>query len=35
MGKMKTGVSMDRKAGFREYGVKTYHFEYKINKNDN
>ncbi|MBP6660911.1 MAG: hypothetical protein KA174_09515 [Chitinophagales bacterium] len=29
MGKMKTCGNMDRKAGFREYGVKTYHFEYK------
>lgn len=28
MGKMHVGVNMDRKAGFREYGVKTYHFEY-------
>lgn len=32
MGKMKSGENMDRKAGFREYGVKTYHFEYIGNK---
>jgi integrase/recombinase XerD len=29
MGKMHTGGNMDRKGGFREGGVKTYHFEYK------
>lgn len=28
MGKMKTGGGMERKGGFREYGIKTYHFEY-------
>lgn len=28
MGKMKTGGNMDRKTGFREGGIKTYHFEY-------
>jgi energy-coupling factor transporter ATP-binding protein EcfA2 len=31
MGKMKKGGSMDRKGGFREGGIKTYHFEYKQN----
>lgn len=34
MGKMKRGGNMDRKGGFREYGVKTYHFEYKPLPND-
>lgn len=29
MGKMKFGGNMDRKGGFREGGIKTYHFEYK------
>ena len=28
MGKMKTGCNLQRSGGFREYGVKTYHFEY-------
>lgn len=28
MGKLPTGGNMIRKAGFREYGVKTFHFEY-------
>lgn len=28
MGKMKTGGNMDRKSGFREQGIKTFHFEY-------
>lgn len=28
MGKMKTGENMDRKSGFREQGIKTFHFEY-------
>jgi ABC-type lipoprotein export system ATPase subunit len=30
MGKIKTGGSMTRRGGFRENGVKTYNFEYKI-----
>lgn len=29
MGLMKTGGTMDRQSGFREGGIKTYHFEYK------
>lgn len=28
MGYMKTGGSMDRQTGFREQGIKTYHFEF-------
>ena len=28
-GKMKTGGNMDRKGGFRENGIKTYHYEYR------
>lgn len=32
MGAMKTGGNMDRRSGFREAGVKTYHFEYIGNK---
>ena len=32
MGKMKNGKTMERKTGFREYGIKTYHFEYIGNK---
>jgi GNAT superfamily N-acetyltransferase len=28
MGKMVTGNLMDRKSGFRDSGIKTYHFEY-------
>ena len=28
-GKMKTGGNMDRKSGFRENGIKTYHYEYR------
>lgn len=28
MGKMPTGGNMDRQSGFREYGIKTYQFEY-------
>lgn len=28
MGSMRIGGNMDRKTGFREHGVKTYHFEY-------
>lgn len=32
MTKMKTGGSMTRRGGFREEGVKTFHFEYKKNK---
>lgn len=28
MGKMQYGGSMDRKTGFRECGIKTYHFEF-------
>lgn len=28
MGKMKFGGNMDRKSGFREGGIKTFHFEY-------
>lgn len=31
MGKIKTGGSMDRSSGFREAGIKTYHFEYICN----
>ena len=31
MGKMKTGVNMTRRGGFRESGVKTYNFEYDKN----
>ena len=30
MGRMKTGGSMTRRGGFREKGVKTYQFEFKI-----
>lgn len=29
MGAMKIGENMDRQSGFREGGIKTYHFEYK------
>lgn len=32
MGKMKTGGNMIRKGGFREKGVKTFNFEYVLNK---
>jgi hypothetical protein len=28
MGAMKTGENMTRRAGFREHGIKTYHFEF-------
>jgi len=28
MGSVTVGGTMDRKSGFREYGVKTFHFEY-------
>lgn len=28
MGKTKIGGNMDRKSGFRECGIKTYHFEF-------
>ena len=28
MGKMQHGGKMERQAGFREYGIKTYHFEF-------
>lgn len=28
MGKLPTGGNMDRQTGFREYGIKTFHFEY-------
>jgi hypothetical protein len=28
LGKMKTGGNMTRKNGFREMGVKTFHFEF-------
>ena len=30
MGKMKTGGNMGNKSTFRECGVKTYNFEFKI-----
>lgn len=36
MGSMKSGDRMDRKSGFRENGIKTYHFEWigrKVEKN--
>jgi hypothetical protein len=29
MGKMQHGGTMERKGGFREGGIKTYHFEYR------
>jgi hypothetical protein len=28
MGKMQYGEAMKRKTGFREWGIKTYHFEF-------
>lgn len=28
MGKMPKGDNLERQSGFREYGIKTYHFEY-------
>ena len=28
MGSMKTGGTMTRKGGFREHGIKTFHFEF-------
>lgn len=28
MGKMQRGGTMERQGGFREYGIKSYHFEY-------
>lgn len=33
MGKMQAGCTMDRKTGFREGGIKTYHFEYVKDRN--
>lgn len=35
MGKMKTGGAMERKSGFMERGIKTFHFEYTGNNNGN
>lgn len=29
MGSMSHGTTVDRKSGFREFGIKTYHFEFR------